>query len=268
MLCFRTPLSVRKELLCVQCPGFPPGTLAFRLLESNTSASPGSGGQRGFCWWAAREETVNGQQPQGTARDKRPRSPVYERGLVAHPRSGSLRGRLPIDASQGCPPSSPGTSGGALFSPPLPHSRAPGSPGGELLHASDVPVFGAGHSGMPLGHLALLARGAPGSHGTSMISSSLAGYRPQDVSQKADRNAPPPDDKELYVLELQLSPAGWASSSARAQGLPRVLREPGRCTPSLRAWSPRLTAACRCLPRRCLYIVWSPGLCSCHPEDT
>ena len=118
VLCFRTPLSVRKELLCVQCPGFPPGTLAFRLLESNTSASPGSGGQRGFCWWAAREETVNGQQPQGTARDKRPRSPVYERGLVAHPRSGSLRGRLPIDASQGCPPSSPGTSGGALFSPP------------------------------------------------------------------------------------------------------------------------------------------------------
>ena len=168
----------------------------------------------------------------------------------------------------GLPALLPGDLGRRPLLPPLPHSRAPGSPGGELLRASGVPVFGAGHSGMPFGHLALLARGAPGSHGTSMISSSLAGYRPQDVSQKADRNAPPPDDKELYVLELQLSPAGWASSSARAQGLPRVLREPGRCTPSLRAWSPRLTAACRCLPRRCLYIVWSPGLCSCHPEDT
>lgn len=42
---------------------------------------------------------------------------------------------------------------------PLPHSRAPVSPGRELLHVSGVPIFVAAAQGTALCHLALVASG-------------------------------------------------------------------------------------------------------------
>lgn len=94
-------------------------------------------------------EFLNGQYPQSTARDSRPRSSVWERGLMAHHRSCSRQGRLLRSTALGAdhPHWRPWKEEPSSLSPP-PHSSALLSPGGELLYASGVPVLGACHSGM------------------------------------------------------------------------------------------------------------------------
>ena len=67
------------------------------------------------------------------------------------------------------------------------------SPRGELLYTSGTMVFAASTQGIPLDHLALVARWAcvPGSHRTVTTGESVLGYHPQRTAQTVDRNTTP-----------------------------------------------------------------------------